>query len=167
MANFNFNKVIIGGRLTEDPVLSTTPSGVSVTSFHIAVNRSYKGEDGKTAADFFTVTAWRGLAEFITRWFRKASSVCVVGSLQTRSWTDKATGQKRYAVEIVADEAFFVDGKSEGMKVGVNSDTIVTPDSAAMQGAGEAAGPQAQKAYSTPGARGEFEEISGNEELPF
>ena len=112
MANFNFNKTILGGRLTADPELKTTPSGVSVTSFTVAVNRRGKGKDGETQADFINVTAWRGLAEFITRHFRKGSSICVVGAIQTRSWTDPQ-GQKHYATEVVADEAYFVDSKGE------------------------------------------------------
>ena len=69
MANFNFNKVIIGGRLCADPELKTTPSGVSVTSFSVAVNR--KGKDGEQDADFINVTAWRNTAEFITRYFKE------------------------------------------------------------------------------------------------
>lgn len=113
MANFNLNKVILGGRLTADPVLKTTPSGISVTSFTVAVNRRFGGKNGEDAqADFFNVTAWRQTAEFITRYFRKASSICVVGSIQTRTWMDQ-NGQKRFATEIVADEAYFVDAKSE------------------------------------------------------
>ena len=71
MANFNFNKVILGGRLTADPELKTTPSGISVTSFTVAVNRRFGGKSGEEAqADFFNVTAWRQTAEFITRYFR-------------------------------------------------------------------------------------------------
>ena len=112
MANFNFNKTILGGRLTADPELKTTPTGVSVTSFTVAVNRRGKGKDGETQADFINVTAWRGLAEFITRHFRKGSSICVVGAIQTRSWTDPQE-QKHYATEVVADEAYFVDSKGE------------------------------------------------------
>ena len=74
MSNFNFNKIIIGGRLTADPELKTTPSGVTVTSFTVAVNRRFGGKNGEESqADFFTVTAWRQTAEFITRYFRKAS----------------------------------------------------------------------------------------------
>ncbi len=116
MANFNFNKIILGGRLTADPELKTTPSGISVTSFTVAVNRRFGSKQGEEAqADFFNVTAWRQTAEFITRYFRKSSSICVVGSLQTRSWTDQ-NGQKRYTTEIVADEAFFVDSKAENVK---------------------------------------------------
>ncbi len=113
MANFNLNKVILGGRLTSDPELKSTPSGVQVTSFSIAVNRPHKGKDGEGKADFISVTAWRGTAEFICRYFKKGSSICVVGNLQTRTWTDQQ-GAKRYATEVVADEAYFVDSKGEG-----------------------------------------------------
>ena len=114
MANFNLNKVILGGRLTSDPELKTTPSGVTVTTFTMAVNRRAAQKEGQAPqADFLTVTAWRSVAEFITKFFRKGSSLCVIGSVQTRSWTDQQ-GQKRYATEIVAEEAYFVDAKSEG-----------------------------------------------------
>lgn len=113
MANFNFNKVIIGGRLTGDPELKTTPNGVSVTSFTIAVNRRFGSKSGEdNAADFINVTAWRQTAEFITRYFRKVSSICIVGTLQNRNWTDN-NGNKRYATDVVADEAYFVDAKGE------------------------------------------------------
>ena len=111
MANFNLNKVIIGGRLTGDPELKTTPNGVSVTSFTVAVNRRGKADE-EFKADFINVTAWRNTAEFITRYFKKASSICIVGSLQNRNWTDK-DGTKRYATDVVADEAYFVDAKGE------------------------------------------------------
>ena len=142
MSNFNFNKTILGGRLTADPELKTTPSGALVTSFTVAVNRRGKGKDGETQADFINVTAWRGLAEFITRHFRKGSSICVVGAIQTRSWTDPQ-GQKHYATEVVADEAYFVDSK------------------------GEAAQPSSQyvpEQYTSGGFR---QEGDGDEDLPF
>ena len=113
MANFNFNKVIIGGRLTADPKLEVTPGGTSVTSFVIAVNKARKGREADGSADFFTVIAWRELAEFITLYFRKASSICIVGGIHSRKWVDKTTGQNRYTVEIWADEAYFVDAKTE------------------------------------------------------
>ena len=111
MSNFNFNKVILGGRLTADPELKSTPGGLYVTTFSVAVNR--RGKDQQT--DFINVTAWRQTAEFVTRNFRKASGICIVGAIQTRSWTDPQ-GQKRYATEVVADEVFFVDSKSEAQK---------------------------------------------------
>ena len=114
MANLNLNKVILGGRLCADPELKNTPSGVPVVTVAIAVNRRYKSE-GQTEpqADFVTVTAWRGTAEFLAKYFRKASSVAIVGRIETRSWTDQ-NGEKRYATGVVADEVYFVDSKSEG-----------------------------------------------------
>lgn len=111
MANFNFNKVIIGGRLTADPELKTTPSGISVVSFTVAVNRRMS-KDGEQIADFFNCTAWRGTAEFICKYFRKASCISIVGSLQNREWTAN-DGTKRYATDIIVDEANFVDSRSE------------------------------------------------------
>ena len=111
MASFNFCKVIIGGRLTCEPELKTTPSGVAVTSFSMAVNRRPSGNQ-ESQADFFNVTAWRQTAEFVTKYFHKASSICIVGTLQNRTWTDQQ-GQKRFATDIVADEVHFVDAKSE------------------------------------------------------
>lgn len=112
MANLNLNKVIIGGRLSSDPEQKTTQSGLSVVSFSVAVNRKTKqGEEQK--ADFFNVTAWRQTADFVARYFKKGSSICIVGSLQTSSWTNQK-GEKQYRTDIVADEVMFVDSKSEG-----------------------------------------------------
>lgn len=144
MANFNFNKVIIGGRLTADPELKTTPSGISVTSFSVAVNLK-RTKDGETPADYFNVTAWRSTAEFVARYFRKASSICIVGTLQNRHWTDK-DGVKHYVTEIVADEAMFVDSKSEAPAA------IATPTTSEPN------------PYSDEPS---FEELSENEDLPF
>ena len=115
MANFNLNKVILGGRLTANPELKTTPSGVSVTTFRIAVDRRFgKGEEKQT--DFIDISAWRTTAEFVCKYFVKGSSICVVGSLQTRSY--EKDGQKRTVYEIVADECMFVDGKNDNPAVG-------------------------------------------------
>ena len=111
MANFNFNKVILGGRLTADPELKVTQSGISVTSFGVAVNRKVK-QGNNQEADFFNVTAWRSTAEFVSRYFHKGSSICIVGTLQNSSWTDQH-GQKHIKTDIVADEVMFVDNKSE------------------------------------------------------
>ena len=111
MANFNFNKIILGGRLTADPELKTTQSGISVTQFSVAVNRKTKaGEEQK--ADFFNVVAWRQTAEFVSRYFRKGSSICVTGTLQNSTWTDQQ-GEKHYRTDIVADDVTFVDSKTE------------------------------------------------------
>ena len=144
MANFNINKTIIAGRLTADPELRTTQNGVSVTSFTVAVNRRM-AKDGETQADFFNVTAWRATADFVTKYFRKASSICVTGFLQNRSW--EKDGQKHYATEIVADEVYFVDSKNETQPV-ANTTPAYVPES-----------------YTAPAPQ--FEELADDEELPF
>ena len=105
-----FNKVILVGNLTADPELKQTPSGVSVTSFTIAVQRPFQnGEDKK--ADYINVVAWRNTAEFVTKYFNKGRAILICGRLQVRSW--EKDGQKRYATEVVADEAQFVDKKQD------------------------------------------------------
>ena len=117
MANLNLNKVVLAGRLTAEPELKQTQSGISVLSFSIAVNRRYvKSNDGQQAqqqTDFINLVAWRQTAEFISRFFHKGSSICVTGSIQVRPWQDQQ-GQKRYTTEVVVDEAMFVDSKGEG-----------------------------------------------------
>lgn len=155
MANLNLNKAIIGGRLTADPVLNTTTSGIPVTTFTVAVNRKAAKSGETPQTDFLNVTAWRQTAEFITRYFRKASSICVVGSIQTRLWTDK-DGQKRHTVEIVADEAYFVDARAESSQTAarVTSGDAVTPQT----------GTYIPEAYTQAPSFGELED---GEELPF
>ena len=161
MANFNLNKVIIGGRLTADPELKTTPSGISVTSFTVAVNRRYGGKNGEEQqADFLNVTAWRQTAEFITRYFRKASSICIEGSIQNRNWTDQ-NGQKHYMTEIVADNAYFVDAKGEGSSYSQGGAYGQQGPAPSYVPEGYSAG-----AYQNQAAP-KFEEISDDEELPF
>lgn len=128
MANANFNKVILCGRLTADVELKKTPSGVSVCSFSIAVNRKVS-KDMEQKADFINCVAWRNDADFISKYFGKGSSILVVGNLQNRSWQD-TNGIKRYATEVIIEEANFVDSKSEsngngqpgvGVPYGVNT----------------------------------------------
>lgn len=110
-ANFNFNKVILGGRLTADPELKQTQGGTSVLSFTVAVNRR-KGKDGQQESDFISCVAWKERAEFISKYFRKGSSICVMGEIQTRKWQD-SNGANRYATEVIVSETFFVDGKND------------------------------------------------------
>ena len=110
MSNFNFNKVILGGRLTSDIELKQTQNGTSVCSFSLAVNRKYQAE-GQPQTDFISCTAWAKTAEFINRYFGKGSALCIVGNIQTRNWTD-GNGQKRYATDVIVDEACFVDSKN-------------------------------------------------------
>lgn len=112
MANFNYNKVILGGRLTADPEVKMTQSGTEVVSFTVAVNRP-KGKDGEQQSDFITCVAWKERAKFISQYFKKGSSICIEGELQTRKWQDNE-GNNRYATEVRVSGAHFVDSKGEG-----------------------------------------------------
>ena len=108
----SFNKVILIGNLCADPELKTTPNGVSVTSFRVAAGRrKVNGQEPQTA--FVNVVAWRNTAEFICKYFRKGNPILIIGSIQTRNWTD-TNGNKRYATDVVADEAQFVSNKNGG-----------------------------------------------------
>ena len=157
MANFNFNKVILGGRIVARPELKQTTSGVPVTSFTVAVNRRFgeKQADGSTrpVADFIKVTAWRQQAEFVWRYFDKGSSICVVGQIETRTWSDKQ-GQKQYATEVVADEVSFVDAKGEAPPTQAGA-------AVGVPGTGSFAGEEG-----TPVVP-QFETIADDDELPF
>lgn len=107
----SFNQVIIMGNLTRDPELRTIPSGQSVCSFSIAVNRSWTGADGnqQESTDFFDIVAWAKLGELVNQYLRKGRKALVVGRLQTRSW-EAQDGSKRKATEIVANDVTFLDG---------------------------------------------------------
>ncbi len=103
------NVVVLTGRLTKDPELKKTPSGVYVLGFSIAVERRYRsGEDRQ--ADFINIVAWRKTAEFISKYFKKGQMIAVEGSLQSRKYQDK-DGNNRTAVEVVANNAQFADYK--------------------------------------------------------
>lgn len=103
------NVVVLTGRLTKDPELKTTPSGVYVLGFSIAVERRYRsGEDRQ--ADFINIVAWRKTAEFISKYFKKGQMIAIEGSLQSRKYQDK-DGNNRTAVEVVANNAQFADYK--------------------------------------------------------
>ena len=108
------NIAVIMGRLTAAPELRTTPNGVSVTSFSVAVDRSYSSRSGgERQTDFINVVAWRGTAEFICKYFQKGQMIAIDGSIQTRNYEDKQ-GNKRTAVEVVANNANFCGSKREG-----------------------------------------------------
>lgn len=147
MANLNLNKVIIGGKITADPELKTTPNGTSVTQFSVAVNR--RAKEGEQQADFINCVAWKNTAEFITKYFRKGSSICITGRIQTRSWQDQS-GAKRYATEVVVEEAGFVDSKSES----------------GNQSYGQQSAPQNQP-QTAPQFEPQFEELGDDDVLPF
>lgn len=147
MANLNFNKVILGGRLTAAPELKQTQSGVPVCSFSIAVNRRAK-EGEERVADFFNVTAWRQTAELVSKYFTKGSSILVVGTLQNRSWTDQ-NGVKHYATDVIAYEVTFVDSRGESAAAQADQAGFVPP------------------AYTAPAEAPKFEEIKQDDDLPF
>ena len=106
-----FNLVVLTGRLTADPELKTTPNGIPVTTFSIAVNRNYRaGEEQQT--DFSNIVAWRQRAEFITKYFKKGSMIGIEGSIQTRRYQDKS-GNNRTAFEVVVNNAQFVESKRD------------------------------------------------------
>jgi len=158
MANFNFNKAIVGGRLTSDPELKQTTTGISVTTFTVAVNRKASKAGTERAADFITCVAWRNTAEFITKFFRKGSSICVVGSIQTRTWTD-AQNQKRYSTEVVVEEASFVDSIAESRGApGGNAAAAYNPYDDAYA---------SQSFSSSAEESSKFEELINDDDLPF
>ena len=150
----DLNKVILMGHMTADPELKQTTTGISVCSFSIGVNRRYstKQDQNQQSVDFINIVAWRQQAEFVSRYFKKGSSIIVCGSIQTRKWTDN-NGQARYATEVVADEVSF--------------------GAPAAAGAGErpAAQGYTPAAYGNPtynsADSANFEEITGDDSLPF
>jgi single-strand DNA-binding protein len=155
MSALNLNKVVLAGRLTADPELKQTPSGVSVVRFTLAVNRRFSrnNEQGEQQTDFISMVAWRQTAEFISKYFRKGSALCVTGSIQTRSWTDQQ-GQKRYGTDVVVDEAMFVDARNESTGAQGNS---YVPDAY-----------NATPSYSSAqSAAPNFEELNTDDDLPF
>ena len=105
------NHIVVMGRLTRDPELRRTGSGIAVTSFSVAVDRDFGPKDGgERETDFIDCVAWRSTGEFVSKYFTKGSMAVVSGRLQIRSWTDK-DGNKRRTAEIVADNVYFGDSK--------------------------------------------------------
>lgn len=157
------NVVAIQGRLTHDPELKTTPSGVSVCSFRIACERSYspKGEERK--ADFITVTAWRKAAEFVSKYFQKGSMIAIEGSLQTRQYQDQQDSN-RTVVEIVANNVSFCSGKA-AEKPATASYEEQTANNVREANAAHSA-PQQPQSY-VQGSADDFAEISDADEFPF
>lgn len=106
------NKVVLVGNLTRDPEQRTTQSGISVTSFTVAVSRRFKSQDGQQQADFINCVAWRSTADFVAKYFVKGSKIGLSGSIQTRTYDD-ANGVRRYVTEVVAEDVEFVTSKSQ------------------------------------------------------
>lgn len=149
------NTVALMGRLVADPELKTTPSGVSVTSFRIAVDRSYSSrEGGERQADFIDIVAWRGTAEFVCKYFTKGQMIALQGRIQTRSYEDKQ-GNKRMAVEVVAENVHFCGSKRESG----SGDTYAAPQRQET--------PQKESQWVQQALSGELEGFDAEEDLPF
>lgn len=151
------NKVFLMGRLTADPELRTTTSGVSVASFSIAVDRDYTPKGGEKQTDFINIVAWRNTAEFISRYFFKGKMIVVEGRMQVRNYEDRE-GKKRTATDVVADNVYFGDSNKGGNNN--QSTTGFNPNHPANTQ--EQSGPSL-----SIGDIGDFEEISDDEGLPF
>ena len=106
------NHITIMGRLTRDPELRRTGSGVAVASFTVACDRDFGGQDGQKEVDFIDCVAWRQTGEFVAQYFTKGRMIVVDGRLQIRKYTDK-DGNKRTAAEVVADHCYFGDSKRD------------------------------------------------------
>lgn len=105
------NRVILMGRLTADPELKQTNNGNAVTSFTLAVDRNFSSKGEEKQTDFINCVAWRKTAEFISNYFSKGRMMAIEGSLQVRNYEDK-NGNKRQAVEVIVDQAYFADSKN-------------------------------------------------------
>lgn len=107
------NHIVLMGRLTRDPELRRTGSGIAVASFTLAVDRDFAAQGAEKETDFVDIVAWRNTAEFVSRYFTKGRMAVVSGRLQIRNWTDK-DGNKRRSAEVVADNVYFGDSKRDG-----------------------------------------------------
>lgn len=157
------NNAVIMGRLTADPELRTTGNGIGVCGFTVAVDRNYRPEGEERQTDFINVVAWRKTADFVSRYFRKGQMIAVQGSIQTRNYEDR-NGNKRTAVEIVADNISFCGSKAETGAGGQNtgapapSGNPAPPVPAYQQGSG------AGVSNATPD---DFSQVEMDDELPF
>ena len=141
----SFNKVILIGNLVSDPELKTTPNGVNVVSFRIAVNRRYAKPTDAQQTDFIDIVAWRSTAEFVCKYFAKGKPILICGSIQSRNWEDKE-GKKRTTFEVIADEVSFVERRSsQDGNYDNNQSQFTTPAASAPK----------------------FEELSSDDDLPF
>ena len=147
----SFNKVILIGNMVADPELKTTPTGVNVCSFRIAVGRRFQKANEPQQTDFIDIVAWRMQAEFVSKYFTKGKPILVCGSIQSRNWQDKE-GNKRTTVEIIADEISFVERKS--VSEGAADPGIESSASASSYSTSYESAPK-------------FEEISSDDDLPF
>ena len=121
------NHIVLMGRLTRDPELRRTATGVAVATFSIAVDRDFANSaTGERETDFIDIVAWRSTAEFVSKYFAKGRMAVVSGRLQIRNWNDKE-GNKRRSAEVIADNVYFGDSKREGGNEGGYSNYGSTP----------------------------------------
>lgn len=168
------NRVILMGRLVSDPELKTTGTGISVTSFRIAVDRSYVKSGEERKADFFDIVCWRNTAEFVCRYFGKGSLIAVEGQLQSRTYQAK-DGTNRYVVEVVADNVSFTGERrdnSNGYNQGYGNQSYGDNQSYGSQSYGgnqtyqQQAPAQAPTSYQS-GANSDFQDMPLDDDLPF
>ena len=169
------NRIVIMGRLVRDPELRTTQTGISVTSFTMAVDRDFKNKDtNEKNTDFIDVVAWRQTAEFVCKYMTKGRMAVVEGRLQIRDWKDR-DGNNRRSAEVVADNVYFGDSKRDSGGDSYGSPPPYGTPAAAPYGGGQSAyGGESQGAfgggYGAPTADGPgFEAIIANQDgsLPF
>lgn len=153
------NRVILMGRLVSDPELKTTGTGISVTSFRIAVERSYVKAGEERKADFFDIVCWRNTAEFVCRYFGKGSLIAVEGQLQSRTYQAK-DGTNRYVVEVVADNVSFTGERRDnsGQPLAYNQQPYSQTESSPVS--------QPAPSYQT-GSVDSFQEMPVDDDLPF
>ena len=129
MADRSVNKAILIGNLGRDPELRHTASGKSVATFTVATNRSWTGPDGSSQeeTEWHNIVAWDRLAEICQQYLQKGRKVYIEGRIQTRSWDDKTTGQKRYMTEIVANQMIILDSAGGGRGEGSSREAVRKP----------------------------------------
>ena len=135
----DLNKVMLIGRLTRDPEARTTPQGTAITSFSIATSRVWKDQQGaqQEKTEYHNVVAWRRLAEIAAQYLGKGRQVYVEGYLQTQSWDDKTSGQKRYRTEVVAENMIMLGNKGDSAtKMTTGTATSFTPSQAPSRNSG-------------------------------
>lgn len=137
------NHIVIMGRLTRDPELRRTGSGIAVASFTVAVDRDFSSKDNEKETDFIDCVAWRNTGEFVSKYFTKGRMIVVNGRLQIRQWTDK-NGNKRRTAEVVADSCYFGDSKRD-------SDSGNSYGSGNTYGGGNSGGSYGGNSYNAPG----------------
>ena len=166
------NKIIVMGRLTRDPELRRTQSGLSVTSFSVACDRDFKSQSGEKETDFIDIVAWRQTAEFVCKYFSKGRMAVVEGRLQIREWQDN-NGNKRRSAEIVADNVYFGDSKRDGDGSGYPQGGYAPQGGYPQQGPsygapGGSSYGAASGGYPASDYGGDFAEVSEDDsELPF